>query len=59
LLGAFVGSVTVGVLEIYGSFYYAPIYGSGFELILPMLFLLAVIIIKPFGIWGTERIERL
>jgi len=59
LIGAYVGSIAVGTLEIFGGFYYTPIYGSGFNPVLPMLFLLGVIIVKPYGLLGTERIERL
>jgi branched-chain amino acid transport system permease protein len=34
-------------------------FGAGFGEILPMIFLLVVIIVKPYGLFGTERIERL
>ena len=57
--GAFIGALVVGLLEQYGAFYAEPIVGSGFGQILPLLFLLAVIIVKPYGLFGTERIERL
>jgi branched-chain amino acid transport system permease protein len=59
LVGAFLGSLTVGTLEILAGFYFTPIYGSGFSTVLPMLFLLGVLIVKPYGLFGTERIERL
>jgi branched-chain amino acid transport system permease protein len=59
LIGAYIGSIAVGTLEVLGGFYYTPIYGSGFDPVLPMLFLLGVIIVKPYGLLGTERIERL
>lgn len=59
LVGAYIGSIAVGMLEIFGGFYYTAIYGSGFGEVLPMVFLLGVIIVKPYGLFGTERIERL
>lgn len=59
VLGAFVGSLVVGLLEMYGGHYYEIVFSPGFDLVLPMLFLLGVIVVKPYGIWGTERIERL
>ena len=34
-------------------------FGAGFGQILPLIFLLVVIIVKPYGLFGTERIERL
>jgi branched-chain amino acid transport system permease protein len=70
--GAFVGAIAVGLLEELGSYYFeggtavvAPLldvklnFGAGFGQILPLIFLLVVIIVKPYGLFGTERIERL
>ncbi|MFT4882515.1 MAG: branched-chain amino acid transport system permease protein [Natronomonas sp.] len=70
--GAFIGAVVVGLLEELGSYYLeggtaivAPVidvqlnFGAGFGEILPMIFLLVVIVVKPYGLFGTERIERL
>ncbi len=64
ILGAFIGSIIVGLLQELGSFYLeggsAVIdFGPGFGEILPLIFLLVVIIVKPYGLFGTERIERL
>lgn len=62
--GAFIGSIVVGLLQELGSYYLeggAAIidFGPGFGEILPLVFLLVVIIVKPYGLFGTERIERL
>ncbi|MEF8807401.1 branched-chain amino acid ABC transporter permease [Natronomonas sp.] len=70
--GAFIGAVVVGLLEELGSYYLeggtaivAPVidvklnFGAGFGEILPLIFLLVVIVVKPYGLFGTERIERL
>jgi branched-chain amino acid transport system permease protein len=57
--GAFVGSLVVGLLEQLGTFYIEPHIGSQFGTVFPLVFLLFVILIKPYGILGTERIERL
>jgi branched-chain amino acid transport system permease protein len=70
--GAFIGSIVVGLLQELGSFYLEggtaivvpgldmqANFGAGFGEILPMIFLLVVIIVKPYGLFGTERIERL
>jgi len=62
--GAFIGAIVVGLLQELGSFYLeggsALIdFGPGFGEILPLIFLLVVIVVKPYGLFGTERIERL
>ena len=62
--GAFIGSIVVGLLQELGSYYLeggAAIidFGPGFGEILPLIFLLVVIVVKPYGLFGTERIERL
>ena len=70
--GAFVGAIVVGLLRELGSYYLqgstavvVPVvdvqldFGFGFGNILPLILLLVVIIVKPYGLFGTERIERL
>lgn len=59
IVGAFIGSLIVGLLEVYGSFYLDPVVGSGFGEVLPLLFLLVVIVIRPHGLLGSEHVERL
>jgi branched-chain amino acid transport system permease protein len=70
--GAFIGALVVGILQELGTFYFeggsavvVPVldvpanFGPGFGEILPLIFLLVVIVVKPYGLFGTERIERL
>lgn len=57
--GAFIGAIVVGLLHQFGAFYLDAVIGSGFGQVLPMVFLVAVILVKPYGLFGTERIERL
>jgi Branched-chain amino acid ABC-type transport system, permease components len=57
--GAFLGALVVGVLQEYGGYYATEVIGPGAGEIIPMVFLLVVIIIKPRGLFGTERIERI
>lgn len=57
--GAFLGALIVGLLQELGTFYAEGFFGPGFGEILPMIFLLSVIVVKPYGLFGTERIERL
>jgi branched-chain amino acid transport system permease protein len=62
--GAFIGAVVVGLLQELGRFYFVGgtaivDFGPGFGEVLPLIFLLVVIVVKPYGLFGTERIERL
>ncbi|WP_435196584.1 branched-chain amino acid ABC transporter permease [Natronomonas sp. EA1] len=63
--GAFIGSIVVGLLQELGTFYLEGgesglvNFGPGFGEILPLIFLLFVIVVAPYGLFGTERIERL
>lgn len=57
--GAFLGSLVVGLLQQLGAYYAEPIIGAGVGHVLPMVFLLVIILVKPYGLFGTERIERL
>lgn len=56
--GAFIGGIVVGVLRQFGV-YLEEFLMPGLGSVIPMVFLLAVIMIMPYGLFGTERIERL
>jgi branched-chain amino acid transport system permease protein len=38
--------------------YLDPLLGAGFSSVLPYLLLLAVLLVRPHGIFGSARIER-
>jgi branched-chain amino acid transport system permease protein len=56
--GAVVGGVIVGLLEVYGVYYMDELVAVGFGRVFPLLVMLFVMLVKPYGLWGTERIER-
>ena len=56
--GAFIGGIVVGVLRQFGV-YMGEFLVSGLDTVFPMVFLLLVIMLMPYGLFGTERIERL
>ena len=56
--GAFIGGIVVGVLRQFGV-YMGEFLMSGLDTVFPMVFLLLVIMLMPYGLFGTERIERL
>lgn len=57
--GAFIGAITIGVIEELGTGYLDSHVAPGFGTVLPMIFLLVIILVLPYGLFGTERIERL
>ncbi|MFC7057945.1 branched-chain amino acid ABC transporter permease [Halovenus salina] len=56
--GAFIGGLVVGILQELGV-YLEEFLMPGLDSVLPMVFLLVVIVVMPYGLFGTERIERL
>ena len=56
--GAIIGGLTIGVLEnIMGS--YLDVYlGGGVKEIAPFIVLIVILMIKPYGLFGIEEIER-
>ena len=56
--GIMVGAVLIGVLESLSAGYLDPLLGAGFSSIAPYLLLLAVLFMRPHGMFGRARIER-
>lgn len=53
--GALAGGIIVGVLESLATGYF----GSGMGTVTPYILLLLVLFVKPYGLFGERRIERL
>jgi len=56
--GTLVGAALIGVLESLAAGYLDPLLGAGFSGVLPYLLLLAVLLLRPHGMFGAARIER-
>jgi branched-chain amino acid transport system permease protein len=58
--GAILGGIVLGILENLASGYLDPLMPSGGGLagIFPFIVMIAVLIIKPHGLFGLKRIER-
>ncbi len=56
--GALVGGIAVGVCEALVGAYIEPIGLIGFKEVAPYILLLVVLIFRPYGLFGTVRIER-
>ncbi len=56
--GAVIGGLTIGVLENLSGGYIDPIVGGGVKEVAPFVFLVFILMIKPYGLFGKEIIER-
>jgi branched-chain amino acid transport system permease protein len=56
--GAMVGGILVGICEALAGAYLEPLGLVGFKAVAPYLLLLIVLFIRPYGLFGTVRIER-
>jgi len=59
LLGAFVAGLLLGVLENVGAGYLDPLVGGGVKDVTAYVVLLLVLLIRPYGLFGLARIERI
>ncbi len=56
--GAIVGGLTIGVLQNLASGYLDPCVGGGLKNVFPFFVLVAILMLKPYGLFGRARIER-
>ncbi|NND04273.1 MAG: branched-chain amino acid ABC transporter permease [Acidimicrobiia bacterium] len=62
IVGAVVGGFTIGIAEIMLGHYLANASGTlgiGFTGLIPYLLMLGFLLVKPYGLFGTEEIRRL
>jgi branched-chain amino acid transport system permease protein len=60
-LGAVVGGVVIGVTQTLTQGYqpeYAEWLGSGFSRVMPYLVMLVILLIRPYGLFGTPEVRR-
>jgi branched-chain amino acid transport system permease protein len=53
-----VGGIIVGICESLAGTYIEPMGLIGFKDVAPYILLLIVLFIRPYGLFGTVRIER-
>ncbi len=59
ITGAVVGGLVVGVIEQFSGVYIAPLVGGAFQQVAAFGFLLIMLLVKPYGLFGTKEVERL
>jgi len=59
VVGAIVGGLFVGFAQSAATFYAtAEFFGTGFPGIVPWLLMLLVLVVRPYGLFGTEEVRR-
>ena len=56
--GAIVGGIIIGILENLSGAYLDEFFPGGVKEIMPFAVMVIVLLFKPYGLWGWERIER-
>lgn len=60
-VGAVVGGLVIGLSQSFASGYqpeYAPWLGSGFDLALPYIIMVVVLMVRPYGLFGQREVRR-
>jgi branched-chain amino acid transport system permease protein len=57
--GALIGGLIIGILQNLGGGYIDPIVGGGFADLTAYIMLLLILLVKPYGLFGEVRIERI
>jgi len=59
--GALVGGLAIGLAEVFAGNYlarYTDTLGNGYALIVPYVAMLLVLLVRPYGLFGTAEIRR-
>ena len=59
--GAVVGGLTIGLAQVLSGGYvpqHVPALGSEFADVVPYLIMLAVLLVRPYGLFGTPEVRR-
>lgn len=57
--GAMIGGPIIGLAENLSSYYLDPIVGGGTRDVVPFIIMMIILLVKPYGLFGLERIERI
>lgn len=58
IMGAVVGGFLMGILENLAAGYIDPLVGGGAKDVVPFIVLIVVLMVRPYGLFGREIIER-
>ncbi len=58
-LGAIIGGIIIGLAENVGGYYLTPLTWPGVKEVIPFVIIVIIMFLKPYGLFGEERIERI
>ncbi|MGA1862322.1 branched-chain amino acid ABC transporter permease [Deferribacter thermophilus] len=58
ITGAIIGGIVIGVLENLIGGYVDPLIGGGAKEVFPFIFMIIILMIKPYGLFGTVEVEK-
>ena len=59
--GALAGGLAIGLAEVFAGSYlstYTDTLGTGYALVVPYVVMLLVLLVRPYGLFGTPEIRR-
>lgn len=59
--GAVVGGVVIGVVQVLTAGYqpdWVPWLGNGFDQVMPYLVMIIILLVRPYGLFGTKEVRR-
>jgi branched-chain amino acid transport system permease protein len=57
--GAVVGGIAIGIIEVLTSAYAPSWAGSNFSDVAPYILMIIVLMVRPYGLFGTRPVERI
>jgi branched-chain amino acid transport system permease protein len=58
IIGAIVGGLIIGIMENLAGGYIDPLIGGGAKDLFPFVIMIIVLMIKPYGLFGTVEVEK-
>lgn len=59
VIGAVVGGLIIGVVEALAAGYFDPLVGGGTKDFVPYLLMIIVLMVRPYGLFGKRKIQRI
>ena len=60
--GALIGGLVIGIAQVMAAGYLTeasfPILGTGFDQVMPYLVMVVVLMVRPYGLFGSQEVRR-